>query len=51
MMTRHTKADATARGVLKKAVGGVGTVRIHKENNRIQEERTYPRSRDPKSKG
>lgn len=25
------------------------TVRIHKENGRIQEERTYPRSADPKS--
>lgn len=28
------------------------TVKIHKENNRIQEERTYPRKADPrKSKG
>jgi len=28
------------------------SVRIHKENGRIQEERTYPRSADPrKSKG
>lgn len=29
-----------------------GSVRIHKENGRIQEERTYPRSKDPRgSKG
>ena len=25
-----------------------GTVRIHKEDGKIQEERTYPRSADPK---
>lgn len=25
------------------------TVKIHKENGRIQEERTYPKSADPKS--
>jgi len=42
-----TKADATAGGVLKGAVGE-GTVRIHKEDGKIQEERTYPRSEDPK---
>jgi hypothetical protein len=41
------KADATAGGVLKDAVGE-GTVRIHKEDGKIQEERTYPRSEDPK---
>ncbi len=29
-----------------------GSVRIHKEDGRIQEERTYPRSKDPRgSKG
>lgn len=29
-----------------------GSVRIHKQNGRIQEERTYPRGKDPKgSKG
>ena len=29
-----------------------GSVKIHKENGRFQEERTYPRSKDPsKSKG
>ncbi len=25
-----------------------GSVRIHKENGQIQEERTYPRSKDPR---
>jgi hypothetical protein len=45
-----SKGDATAGGVLQKAVGTAGgSVKIQKENGRIQEERTYPRSRDPKS--
>lgn len=45
----ETKDDATRRGVLKKAVGaGGGSVRIEKEHGGYQEERTYPRSRDPK---
>jgi len=44
-----TKEDATRRGVLKSAVGsGGGSVRIEKERGGYQEERTYPRSRDPK---
>lgn len=49
----ETKEDATARGVLKKAVGSDGgTVKIHKQHGGFQEERTFPRSRDPrKSKG
>ena len=49
----ETKADATAGGALKRAVGPEGgSVKIQKENGRFQEERTYPRSRDPKrSKG
>ena len=48
-----TKADATKSGALEKAVGPLGgSVKIQKENGRIQEERTYPGSRDPKaSKG
>jgi hypothetical protein len=48
-----TKEDATKRGALKRAVGESGrSVKIHKENGRFQEERTYPRNRDPrKSKG
>jgi hypothetical protein len=46
----ETKSDATAGGVLREALGsGGGTVRIHKEDGPIQEERTYPSSRDPKS--
>jgi len=53
LKTFETKADATAGGVLKKAVGpDGGSVKIQKENGRYQEERTYPRSRDPRrSKG
>jgi hypothetical protein len=48
----QTKAKATAEGVLQKAIGGEGSVKIQKENGRIQEERTFPRSEDPsKSKG
>ena len=47
-----TKAEATAGGVLEKAIGGEGSVKIQKENGRYQEERTFPRSEDPrKSKG
>ncbi len=45
-----TKADATKGGALEKAVGSSGgSVKIQKENGRIQEERTYPRSKDPRS--
>ena len=45
----ETKSEATAGGVLEGAVGKAGgSVRIHLEKGRIQEERTYPRSRDPK---
>jgi hypothetical protein len=47
-----TKQDATKGGALQKAIGGAGSVKIQKENGRIQEERTFPRSADPKqSKG
>ena len=52
---RHfdTKEDATKRGALKKAVGSEGgSVKIQKMDGDYQEERTYPRSKDPrKSKG
>ena len=42
------KADATKGGVLRRALGAEGgSVKIHKANGRIQEERTYPRRRDP----
>jgi uncharacterized protein DUF2188 len=46
-----TKEQATAAGVLKRAVNGRGSVRIHGENGRIQDERTYPRSADPRGGG
>jgi hypothetical protein len=46
-----TKAAATKGGVLEKAVGKMGSVRIRKRNGRIQEERTYPRSMDPRGRG
>lgn len=49
------KADTKANAILE--MRGYmqtheGSVRIHKVNGRIQEERTYPRSKDPRgSKG
>lgn len=46
----ETKAEALKGGALRSAVGkDGGSVKIHKENGRIQQERTYPRGRDPKS--
>ncbi len=49
----ETKADATKRGALKRALGeDGGSVKIQKTNGRFQEERTFPRSADPRrSKG
>lgn len=51
--TFATKEVATKGGVLRKVLGkDGGSVKIQKENGRIQEERTYPSSADPhKSKG
>ena len=46
--TFATKAAATKGGVLERAVKGTGSVRIRKRNGQIQEERTYPRSADPR---
>ncbi|KRR20999.1 hypothetical protein CQ14_35990 [Bradyrhizobium lablabi] len=48
-----TKADATAGGALSRALGQQGgSVKIEKLSGRYQEERTFPRSADPrKSKG
>jgi hypothetical protein len=47
--TFETKQEATKGGVLEKAMGNNGgSVKIQKENGRFQEERTYPRSKDPK---
>jgi len=51
--TFNTKEQATAGGVLKRALGeDGGSVKIQKLNGRFQEERTFPRSKDPEeSKG
>lgn len=51
--TFDTKAEATAGGVLKNIVGSEGaSVKIKLENNKFEEERTYPKGEDPKqSKG
>lgn len=43
-----TKGEATKGGVLRRAVNNNGSVKIQKENGRFQQERTYPRSADPK---
>ncbi|WP_374531081.1 DUF2188 domain-containing protein [Novosphingobium sp.] len=44
-----SKAEATAGGILKAALGKAGgSVRIHKQDGEIQEERTFPRSKDPR---
>lgn len=44
-----TKGDATKGGVLQRTLGpDGGSVKIQLQNRRFQEERTYPRSRDPK---
>lgn len=47
------KDDATRGGALSDALGKQGgSVRIHRQDGQIQEERTFPRSSDPKdSKG
>lgn len=46
----QTKEKATTGGVLKRTLGPEGgSVKIQKENGRFQEERTYPRRRDPSS--
>ncbi len=42
-----TKADALTGGVLENLVGE-GTVRIHREDGQFEEERTFPRSKDPR---
>jgi len=45
----ENKENATKGGVLKKAVGGEGSVKIKKLDNHFQEERTFPKSKDPTS--
>ena len=47
-MTAGTKAEIIKK-VQKYMVGKIGTVKIHKENGQIQEERTYPRKHDPRN--
>jgi hypothetical protein len=43
-----TKEVATKGGALSDALGKQGgSVRIHKQDGKIQEERTYPGSKDP----
>jgi hypothetical protein len=46
--TFASKGEAIDDGGLEKAIGGEGTVRIHTLVGGIEEERTYPRSRDPR---
>lgn len=41
------KAEALQGGTLEKLVGE-GTVRIHREDGQLEEERTFPRSADPR---
>ena len=44
-----TKAKALAHGELERTVGTEGgTVRIHRQDGQFAEERTYPRSGDPR---
>lgn len=48
--TFRTKANAKKGGVIKGILGKEGgTVRFQKEKGGFDEERTYPRSKDPKS--
>jgi Uncharacterized protein conserved in bacteria (DUF2188) len=45
-----TKADALTGGKLERLVGKQGgSVRIHKQDGSFEEERTFPRSRDPRA--
>ncbi|MBS0233464.1 MAG: DUF2188 domain-containing protein [Proteobacteria bacterium] len=48
---RVVKREPTKGELLDGGLGqyiSTGTVRIHKEDGKFQEERTFPRSRDPK---
>ncbi|MGJ5814467.1 DUF2188 domain-containing protein [Paludibaculum fermentans] len=45
----ETKAEAVKGGVLENVLGAAGgSVKIQKENGRIQEERTCPGSKNPR---
>lgn len=46
-LTSDTKEDALKKSMEFMRDHG-GSMRIHKESGRIQEERTYPRSSDPR---
>jgi hypothetical protein len=47
--TFASKAAATAAGALERAVGPEGgSVKIMTQDGRFEEERTYPRARDPR---
>jgi hypothetical protein len=47
--TFSTKADALKGGTLERLVSKHGgTVRVHAKDGKLQEERTFPRSRDPR---
>jgi hypothetical protein len=43
----RNKAEALGGGTLERLVG-TGTVRIHREDGQFEEERTFPRSEDPR---
>jgi hypothetical protein len=48
LTTFKSKAEATTGGELENAIGAKGgSVRIHKEDGTLEEERTFPRSKDP----
>jgi len=43
-----TKEEATRGGTIRNAVGNDGgSVKIQKQDGKFQEERTYPKSKDP----
>ncbi len=45
-----TKKEATKKGALAEAVGANGgSVKVQKIDGKFQEERTFPRGKDPKS--
>jgi hypothetical protein len=44
----HRKKDPAVDRAREVAKQDGGSVRIHKEDGKIQEERTFPRERDPK---
>ena len=46
-----TKSEALARGELETTIGKQGgAVRIHRQEGQFAEERTFPRSQDPRSR-